>query len=164
MNHRKQCTIPGNKKYACHSKSDMRNDRERLGTQHPVNKSQISSLSGSSKCLECGKIVLTKNMSRHMREKHPSPLDRPFGDERYKESDSSDEDPKKDLYRCDICDKTFKSARSIPTHVKKIHQLRENTRMKMVNQFKRSKIAYRRRKITEVMRGITEVMREKSHI
>ena len=99
----------------------MRNDRERLGTQHPVNKSQISSLSGSSKCLECGKIVLTKNMSRHMREKHPSPLDRPFGDERYKESDSSDEDPQKDLYRCDICDKTFKSARSIPTHVKKFH-------------------------------------------
>ena len=44
------------------------------------------------------------------------------------------------------------------------HRLRENTRMKMVNQFKRSKIAYRRRKITEVMRGITEVMREKSHI
>ena len=99
----------------------MRNDRERLGTQHPVNKYLISSLSGSSKCLECGKIVLTKNMSRHMREKHPSPLDRPFGDERYKESDSSDEDLQKDLYRCDICDKTFKSARSIPTHVKKFH-------------------------------------------
>ena len=102
VNHRKKCTIPGNNKYACHSKFDHRLDRERLGTQHPVYKSQVSSLSGSSKCLKCGKIVLTKNMSRHMREKHPLDI---FGDE----------------YKCDLCDKTFKSVRSISSHVKRFH-------------------------------------------
>ena len=97
VNHRKKCT-----KYACHTKSDHRGDRERLGTQHPVYKSQVSSLSGSSKCLKCSKIVLTKNMSRHMREKHPLDI---FGDE----------------YKCDLCDKTFKSVRSISSHVKRFH-------------------------------------------
>ena len=104
VNHRKKCTIPGNNKYACHSKIDHRGDRERLGTQHPVYKSQVSSLSGSSKCLKCSKIVLTKNMSRHMREKHPL-RNGIFVDE----------------YKCDLCDKTFKSVRSISSHVKRFH-------------------------------------------
>ena len=56
-------------------------------------------------------------MSRHIREKHPRPLDI-FGEERYDESDTSDNEK---LYKCDLCDKMFKNARSIPSHVKKFH-------------------------------------------
>ena len=116
MNHRKNCTISVYKKGACHSKSYYLNNRERLGKQHPDYKEDLSSLSGDSQCLECGKIVQTKNMSRHMREKHPHPFD-DFGEE-YDENDTSNNEK---LYKCDICDKKFRNARSIPSHVKKIH-------------------------------------------
>ena len=46
-----------------------------------------------------------------MREKHPHQGG-------YDESDTSDNEK---LYKCDLCDKMFKNARSIPSHVKKFH-------------------------------------------
>ena len=93
-----------------------------------------------------------------MREKHPSPLDRPFGDERYKESDSSDEDPQKDLYRCDICDKTIKYKQHIHRHMKQVHgdqkiyecEIVLPNGVKCLNSYKRKENLRRHQKIWHV--------------
>ena len=50
--------------------------------------------------------VLTKNMSRHMKEKH---------------NDSSVTGLQEKPVKCTICDQEFQSMRSVPRHMKKFH-------------------------------------------
>jgi len=103
--HRKKCRKLVLPEAGGHSQSAYNPNRVRLGTPKPGS-NRLSSLSGKTKCKLCGKIILTKNMSRHMKEKH---------------NDSSVTGLQEKPVKCTICDQEFQSMRSVPRHMKKFH-------------------------------------------